>query len=258
MGVRVPGRDDDAVLVRRPKITPELVNYDGNYPYAGGEKGLYRRRRCRWPRCRRIPGACTRCTATSGSGAPTGAETIRWTPQVDPQGPQSGGHRVLRGGSWLDNGRYVRSARRIRVRAWRPLPLLGFRLALGPAVRKAHPYALLAMVVLPEHLHSIWRLPAGDANFALRWALIKGGFSRSLPRNEIISASRQGKRERGIWQRRYWEHHIRDEIDLERHIDYIHYNPVKHGWVKQPTDWPHSTLHAYIERGIVAADWGRR
>ncbi|MBN8455320.1 hypothetical protein [Accumulibacter sp.] len=74
------------------------------------------------------------------------------------------------------------------------------------AVRKAHPYALLAMVVLPDPLHSIWRLPAGDANYALRWALIKGSFSRSLPRNEIISASRQGKRERGIWQRRYWEH----------------------------------------------------
>ena len=130
--------------------------------------------------------------------------------------------------------------------------------AVMTAVRKAHPSALLAMVVLPEHLHTIWRLPAGDANFALRWALIKGGFSRSLPRNEVISVSRQGKRERGIWQRRYWEHQIRDEIDLERHIDYIHYNPVKHGWVKQPTDWPHSTLHAYIERGIVAADWGRR
>ncbi len=124
-------------------------------------------------------------------------------------------------------------------------------------VRKAHPFRLLAMVVLPEHLHAIWRLPAGDANFALRWSLIKSGFSRSLPRSEAISPSRQTKRERGIWQRRYWEHLIRDETDLERHIDYIHLNPVKHGWVEQPTGWPHSTLHAYIQRGIVGADWGR-
>ncbi|HRF10638.1 MAG TPA: transposase [Candidatus Accumulibacter phosphatis] len=124
-------------------------------------------------------------------------------------------------------------------------------------VRKAHPFKLLAMVVLPEHLHAIWRLPAGDANFALRWSLIKSGFSRSLPRSEAISPSRQNKGERGIWQWRYWEHQIRHPTDLERHIDYIHYNPVKHGWVKQPTDWPHSTLHAYIERGIVVTDWGR-
>ena len=113
------------------------------------------------------------------------------------------------------------------------------------------------MVVLPEHLHAIWRLPAGDANFALRWSLIKAGFSRSLPRNEVISASRQSKRERGVWQRRYWKHQIRDEIDLERHIEYIHFNPVKHGWFQQPTDWLHSTLHGYIERGMVEADWGR-
>ncbi len=125
------------------------------------------------------------------------------------------------------------------------------------AVKQAHPYTLLAMVVLPEHLHAIWRLPAGDANFALRWSLIKAGFSRQLPKDEVIGGSRQSKRERGIWQRRYWEHQIRDEIDLARHIEYIHFNPVKHGWVKQPTDWLHCTLHGYIERGIVEADWGR-
>ncbi|WP_366518727.1 transposase [Accumulibacter sp.] len=125
------------------------------------------------------------------------------------------------------------------------------------AVKHAHPYTLLAMVVLPEHRHTIWRLPAGDANFALRWSLIKAGFSRQLPKNEVIGASRQSKRERGIWQRRYWEHQIRDETDLARHIEYIHFNPVKHGWVKQPTDWLHSTLHGYIKRGIVEPDWGR-
>jgi putative transposase len=79
-----------------------------------------------------------------------------------------------------------------------------------------------------------------------------------LDKSEHIRSSRESKRERGIWQRRYWEHQIRDESDLARHVDYIHYNPVKHGWVIQPVDWPHSTLHGYIERGMATADWGGR
>ncbi len=89
-------------------------------------------------------------------------------------------------------------------------------------------------------------------------ALIKAGFSRRLAKGEHIRASRQKKRERGIWQRRYWEHQIRDEADLARHVDYIHFNPVKHGWVTRPVEWPHSTLHGYIGRGMVTADWGRQ
>ena len=108
---------------------------------------------------------------------------------------------------------------------------------------------------LAERLHAIWRLSPGDADYPLRWSLIKSGFSWRLAKGERVSASRQAKRERGIWQRRYWEHQIRDETDLARHVDYIHYNPVKHGWVTRPVDWPHSTLHSYIERGIVTADW---
>jgi len=123
-------------------------------------------------------------------------------------------------------------------------------------VKQAHPFAIVAMVMLPEHLHAIWRLPPGDADYPLRWSQIKAGFSRRLVKDERIRASRQAKRERGIWQRRYWEHQIRDEDDLARHVDYIHYNPVKHGWVSNPVDWPHSTLHAYIERGVVMPDWG--
>ena len=123
-------------------------------------------------------------------------------------------------------------------------------------VKHTHPFTVLAMVVLPEHLHAIWRLPPGDVDFPLRWSLIKAGFSQCLLKDERISSSRQGKRERGIWQRRYWEHQIRDEADLARHVDYIHYNPVKHGWVKRPVDWLHSTLHGYIDRGMVPADWG--
>ncbi|MDX1253076.1 MAG: transposase [Gammaproteobacteria bacterium] len=123
-------------------------------------------------------------------------------------------------------------------------------------VKDAHPLSNLAMVVLPEHLHAIWRLLPGDADYPLRWSLIKAGFSRRLAKGEHIRASRKAKRERGIWQRRYWEHQIRDEIDLARHVDYIHFNPVKHGWAVRPVDWPYSTLYGYIERGMVTADWG--
>jgi len=122
-------------------------------------------------------------------------------------------------------------------------------------VKEAHPFSIVAMVVLPEHLHAIWRLPPGDRNFPMRWSLIKAGFSRLLPNEEYVPPSRAAKRERGIWQRRYWEHQIRDEADVERHVNYIHYNPVKHGHVQKAVDWPHSTLHSYIERGIVNRDW---
>lgn len=101
-------------------------------------------------------------------------------------------------------------------------------------VKRAHPFDIEAMVVLPEHLHAIWKLPEGDADYPMRWSLIKSGFSRGLEKTEFIRASRVSKRERGIWQRRYWEHQIRDELDFEKHADYIHYNPVKHGYVKRP------------------------
>ncbi len=124
------------------------------------------------------------------------------------------------------------------------------------SVKATHPFSLVAMVVLPDHLHAIWRLPEADANYAMRWALLKSGFSRRIPKGESISASRTGKRERGLWQRRYWEHQIRDENDLARHVDYIHFNPVKHGWAARPVDWPHSTLRGYIERGKTPQDWG--
>ena len=125
-------------------------------------------------------------------------------------------------------------------------------------IKATHPFSILAMVVLPEHLHTIWRMPEGDADYPMRWSLIKAGFSRRLGSGERIRHSRAAKRERGIWQRRYWEHQIRDEADLARHVDYIHYNPVRHGWVSLPIDWPYSTLHGYIDRGLVSRDWGGR
>ncbi len=112
------------------------------------------------------------------------------------------------------------------------------------------------MVVLPEHLHCIWTLPPGDADYKARWALIKAGFSRTLPGGEYRSDSRRKRGECGLWQRRYWEHVIRDERDFERHVDYIHWNPVKHGWVTRVRDWPYSSFHRYVRGGILPPDWG--
>jgi putative transposase len=123
-------------------------------------------------------------------------------------------------------------------------------------VKVMHPFHLDAVVVLPDHLHAMWTLPEGDADYPTRWALIKAGFSRQLPKEERRNPSRIAKGEREIWQRRYWEHLIRDESDYGRHMDYIHYNPVKHGLVQCMKDWPHSTFHHYVERGMYPADWG--
>ncbi|MBW7014678.1 transposase [Pseudomonas sp. N040] len=123
------------------------------------------------------------------------------------------------------------------------------------AVRTTHPFEIKAMVVLPDHLHCIWQLPAGDQDYPTRWALLKSTFSRQISSSESISLSRHLKRERGIWQRRYWEHCIRDEDDLQRHTDYIHYNPVKHGYALRPGDWPYSSIHRYVREGLLPADW---
>jgi putative transposase len=129
---------------------------------------------------------------------------------------------------------------------------------LRAAFRRArlrYPFAIDAMVVLPDHLHVIWTLPEGDADFAGRWRLIKSTFSRGLPAGETVSRSRLAKRERGIWQRRFWEHTIRNEDDFARHVDYIHINPVKHRLVTRVLDWPHSSFHRMVERGVYPADW---
>ncbi|MEJ7746511.1 MAG: transposase [Luteimonas sp.] len=122
--------------------------------------------------------------------------------------------------------------------------------------RTARPFEVMAAVVLPDHLHCVWWLPAGDADNATRWRHIKATFSRSLPATERRSPRRLVKAERGIWQRRYWEHLIRDERDLAAHIDYIHFNPVKHGHVARVVDWPYSTFHREVRYGVLPADWG--
>ena len=129
------------------------------------------------------------------------------------------------------------------------------RTAFG-AARAARPFEIIAAVVLPDHLHCVWQLPVGDADNATRWAHIKSGFSRSLPHGERCSPRRMVKAERGIWQRRYWEHLICDERDLAAHVDYVHFNPVKHGYATRVVDWPYSTFHRYVARGDLAPDWG--
>ena len=123
-------------------------------------------------------------------------------------------------------------------------------------VWQRHPFEIIAMVVLPDHLHAIWRMPPDDADYPKRWSLIKANFSRRIPKQESIRPSRVAKRERGIWQRRYWEHQIRDDGDLQTHVDYIHHNPVKHGYVERASAWPHSSIHRYIRLGWLNEDWG--
>jgi len=130
--------------------------------------------------------------------------------------------------------------------------------ALRTAFRQTladHPVVIEAIVVLPDHLHCLWQLPTGDDDFPTRWRLIKSRFSRQISAGERVSSSRVRRRERGLWQRRYWEHVIRDERDYRRHLDYIHYNPVKHGYVDDPKAWPFSSLHRLIGRGVYDSDW---
>jgi putative transposase len=114
--------------------------------------------------------------------------------------------------------------------------------------RSRRPFSIVAWVALPDHMHWIWRLPDGDADFATRWRRIKTDFSLGLANTEHRCEARRKRGERGIWQRRYWEHAICDQTDLQRHVDYVHYNPVKHGLVDEAADWPHSSLHRHIER----------
>jgi putative transposase len=122
-------------------------------------------------------------------------------------------------------------------------------------VQERRPFETVAICVLPDHVHAIWTLPESDFDFSTRWSLIKSGFSRGLDARPR-SGSKLAKREKGVWQRRYWEHAIRDDADLERHVHYVDFNPVKHGHVTRVSQWPHSSFHRYVERGLLVADWG--
>ena len=114
---------------------------------------------------------------------------------------------------------------------------------------EGRPFRVDAFVLLPDHLHCIRTLPEGDGNFSTRWRLIKAYFSRRCK-------ERLAGRLSGVWQPRFWEHTIRDDRDFKQHVDYIHYNPVKHGLVSSPRDWPYSTFHEYASRGLYDIDWG--
>ncbi|MCL4504391.1 MAG: transposase [Deltaproteobacteria bacterium] len=123
------------------------------------------------------------------------------------------------------------------------------------AACQRRPFTIDAIVILPDHLHCIWTLPSGDADFSTRWHDIKARFAAQIPRGERLSARRLQKGERGIWQRRFWEHVIRDERDYEIRMDYIHYNPVKHGHVARAAVWPYSSFHQFLARGIYTPEW---
>ena len=124
------------------------------------------------------------------------------------------------------------------------------------SVKTNKPFSIDGWVVLPDHMHCIWTLPENDSDYSGRWREIKKEFTKSLPKEEYRSQSRIKNKERGIWQRRFWEHTIRDELDYQRHMDYLHYNPVKHGYVKAVHQWEYSSFHRLVEKDIYPKDWG--
>ena len=122
-------------------------------------------------------------------------------------------------------------------------------------VRETHPFHIDAWVVLPDHMHAIWTLPPGDDRYSDRWRAIKKAFTKSIPKTEYRSEIRIKRHERGIWQRRFWEHTIKDEKDYAMHMDYIHFNPVKHGLSPTVKEWPYSSFHRMVKMGIYPSDW---
>lgn len=148
----------------------------------------------------------------------------------------------------------------VTYRRQRILTLPEVRAALRTAfraIRAERPFHLDGLVVMPNHLHTVWTLPPDDADYAVRWSLIKRHISKST-RHLLVepqSASQKKRRELGLWQRRFWEHQIRDEADYEKHMDYLHFNPVKHGLVDNVRDWPYSTFHRYVEMRVYPSDW---
>jgi putative transposase len=123
------------------------------------------------------------------------------------------------------------------------------------AARAVAPFHIDSWVVLPDHMHCMWTLPEGDDDFPSRWLAIKKQFSKAMPMTEIRSPVMRARRERAIWQRRYWEHRIRDADDYARHMDYVHFNPVKHGLIDHPANWPYSTFRRAVRDGFYPADW---
>jgi putative transposase len=127
-------------------------------------------------------------------------------------------------------------------------------------VRENHPFTIDAIVLLPDHIHCIWTLPSNDHDYATRWRLIKSNVTRQAASQLQLQAdrseSRQKRKESNLWQRRFWEHSIRDDDDFARHCDYIHYNPVRHRLCQKVVDWTYSSFHRYMAQGVYPVDWG--
>jgi len=126
-------------------------------------------------------------------------------------------------------------------------------------VQAKYPFDVVGIVLLPDHLHCLWKLPDNDSDFSIRWQYIKGEFTRNWRAggggDERVSPSRRRRREREVWQRRFWEHAIREERDMIRHLDYIHYNPVKHGLARCPHQWESSTFDQWVRKRVYDPDW---
>ncbi|MCP4255541.1 MAG: transposase [Candidatus Scalindua sp.] len=122
-------------------------------------------------------------------------------------------------------------------------------------VRQRRAFKIVAVCILPEHIHMVMELPSGDSGYPGRWKAIKSQFTRSLVKKGLL-LTKNIKGEYNLWQRRYWEHEIRNELDLQKHVDYIHFNPVKHGHVSNVIDWPHSSFHRYVRDGLLEERWG--
>lgn len=120
------------------------------------------------------------------------------------------------------------------------------------------PFHIDAIVVLPDHIHAVWTLPPEDADYSIRWRNIKRAFTLHIETEHrpAVSARRLRKKEQAIWQSRFWEHRIRDARDYAHHVDYVHHNPVKHGYVQRAVDWPYSSIHKYVRQGILPTHWG--
>jgi putative transposase len=127
-------------------------------------------------------------------------------------------------------------------------------------VRRKRPFRIDAIVLLPDHLHAVWSLPEGESDYSTRWQLIKRRFTREYLKTggveAVRSASRLAKGERSVWQRRFFEHTVRDEADMKRCVDYVHVNPLKHGLVARVREWPWSSFHRYVRLGEYSIDWG--
>lgn len=127
-------------------------------------------------------------------------------------------------------------------------------------VRSERPFAITAMVMLPDHLHTVWELPRGDSDYSTRWRLVKSRFTSlwvgAGGGEAVDSPSRRRNAERAVWQRRFYEHTCRDDVDLKRCVDYVHINPVKHGLVDRVGDWPWSSFHRYVRLGEYPPEWG--